>query len=87
MDVGVSELRARLSHWLERVRNGEEVVVTDRGVPIVRMLGVGVTATLEELTQQGLIARPARGSRPTATNRARPRSRRPVADRVSDQRR
>lgn len=87
MDVGVSELRARLSHWLDRAREGEEVVVTDRGVPIVRLLGVEATTTLEELIQRGVITRPARRSRPTATNRPRPRSRRPVADHVSDQRR
>ena len=29
--VGVRELRARLSHYLERVRQGERIAVTDRG--------------------------------------------------------
>ncbi len=86
MDVGVSELRARLSHWLERARQGDEVVVTDRGVPIARILGLTATTTLDRLAQQGVIARPERQSRPTATGRQRPRSRRPVADIVSDQR-
>ena len=30
MDVPVTELRAHLSDWLDRVRAGEEIVVTDR---------------------------------------------------------
>jgi prevent-host-death family protein len=86
VDVAVSELRAHLSHWLEQARQGDEVVVTDRGVPIARILGLTSTTTLERLTQQGVLARPGRQSRPTATGRKRPRSRRPVADIVSEQR-
>jgi prevent-host-death family protein len=34
----VSDLRAHLSEWLERAREGEEVVVTERGVPVARLL-------------------------------------------------
>jgi prevent-host-death family protein len=33
--VGVKELKNRLSHYLRRVRRGEEVIVTDRGRPVV----------------------------------------------------
>lgn len=86
MDVAVSELRARLSEWLERVRGGEEVVVTERGVPVARLLGVASTATLERLTAEGVIARPVQAQRPTASGRSRPRARRSVADLVSEQR-
>jgi prevent-host-death family protein len=86
MDVAVSELRAHLSHWIGRVREGDEVVVTERGVPVARILGLTTTPALEQLTHEGVIARPAHGSRPTATGRARPRSRRPVADVVSEHR-
>jgi prevent-host-death family protein len=86
MDVAVSELRAHLSHWIERVQEGEEVVVTERGVPVARILGLTTTPALEQLTQQGVIARPARRGRPTAAGRLRPRSRRPVADVVTEQR-
>ena len=87
MDVAVSNLRAHLSEWLERARAGEQIVVTDRGIPIARLLGVSATTTLERLTAEGLIARPQRAERPVATGRARPRARRPVAQRVSEQRR
>lgn len=86
MDVAVTELRAHLSDWLARARDGDEIVVTDRGIPVARLLGVDATATLVRLTQEGAIARPTSDKRPRAGGRARPRPRRPVADRVTEQR-
>jgi prevent-host-death family protein len=86
VDVAVSEFRAQLSHWLDRVRQGDEVVVTERGVPVARLLGLDATATLEQLAERGVIARPATPGRPTATGRRRPEPRRPVADIVRGQR-
>ena len=86
MDVAVSELRAHLSDYLDRAREGAEVVITDRGVPIARLLGLTATATLERLAADGVIARAA-APRPRASGQPRPQSRRPVADIVSDQRR
>src|SRR6185437_6878586 len=35
MDVAVSDLRAHLSDWLERARQGAEVIITDRGLPVM----------------------------------------------------
>ncbi|MFY9933836.1 MAG: type II toxin-antitoxin system prevent-host-death family antitoxin [Streptosporangiaceae bacterium] len=87
MDVAVSELRAHLSDYLEQARDGDEIVITDRGVPIARLLGLAATATLERLASDGIIARAAAAPRPQATGRSRPRPRNPVADQVSDQRR
>ncbi len=87
MDVAVTELRAHLSDWIMRARDGAEIVVTDRGVPVARLLGIEATATLVRLTQEGAIARPKRETRPPAVGRVRPRSRRPVGDRVGEQRR
>jgi prevent-host-death family protein len=86
MDVAVSELRAHLSDYLDRAREGAEVVITDHGVPIARLLGLTSTATLERLVADGVIARAA-GPRPRASGQPRPRPRRPVADLVSEQRR
>jgi prevent-host-death family protein len=87
MDVAVSELRAHLSEWLERARRGDEVVITDRGVPVARLLGLTTTATLERLAADGVIGRPAAAQRPTASGRRRPRPRRSLADIASEQRR
>jgi len=86
MDVPVTELRAHLSDWLERVRGGEEVVVTDRGIPIARLLGMSATATLQRLTADGVIGRDVSARRPMATGHPRPRPLRPVSEIVSEQR-
>lgn len=39
--AGVAELKARLSEYLSRVKAGEEVLVTDRGRPVARLVPVG----------------------------------------------
>lgn len=38
--VSVSEVKARLSHYLRSVRRGGEVQILDRGVPVARIVGV-----------------------------------------------
>jgi hypothetical protein len=55
-------------------------------VPVARLLGLDSTATLERLTDEGVIARPLSAQRPRAAGRERPRPRQPVADIVSEQR-
>ena len=87
MDVPVTELRAHLSEWMEQVRAGGELVITDRGVPVARLLGLTTASTLQRLAAEGVIGRPVAAQRPTASGRHRPRPRRPVADIVSEQRR
>lgn len=87
MDVAVTDLRAHLSEWLDRARAGDEVVITERGVPVARLLGLAATATLERLTAEGVIGRPTSARRPAASGRSRPRPRRPLSENVSDQRR
>ena len=39
MDVGITQLRAELAHWIDHARAGNEVVVTDRGAPVARIVG------------------------------------------------
>jgi prevent-host-death family protein len=87
MDVAITELRAHLSEWLDRAREGTELVITDRGVPVARLLGLTATATLERLTAEGVIGRPKSVTRPRASGRPKPAARSPLADIVSDQRR
>lgn len=86
MDVSVSTLRAQLRECLDRVRDGEEIVVTERGTPVARIVGASASALLEELEKDGHIARPKSPDRPKATGRRRVRSKSSVADLVSQQR-
>ncbi len=37
MDVGVRELKARLSSYLRRAADGEVITITDRGAPIASL--------------------------------------------------
>ena len=86
MDVAITDLRAHLSDWLERARQGAEVIITDRGLPVARLLGIDTTMTIERLTADGVIARPQRAVRPVASGRRRPRPRRPIADIIGEHR-
>jgi prevent-host-death family protein len=86
MDVPVTELRAHLSEWLDRVRSGEEVIVTDHGVPVVRMLGLTATATLQRLAGEGVIGHDSSARRPVASGQTRPRPTQSVSSIISDQR-
>jgi prevent-host-death family protein len=38
LSIGIAELKASLSEYLARVKAGEEVVITERGRPIARIL-------------------------------------------------
>jgi prevent-host-death family protein len=57
-EVGVRDLRANLAHWLDEVRKGHEVVVTERGVPVARLLKAGEPTTFERLVAEGTITLP-----------------------------
>ena len=48
MQVGIAELKARLSEYLARVQAGEELIVTDRSRPVARLVPVGWQRTDEE---------------------------------------
>lgn len=87
VDVAVTELRAHLSDWLERVRTGSELVITDRGVPVARLIGLDTVGTLERLTAEGVIGRAPLTGRPAVSGRSRPHPRRPLSELVGEQRR
>ncbi len=57
--AAVSALKARLSSFLARVKAGEEILVTERDVPIARIVPVtapgGDLRELLDLERQGLI--------------------------------
>jgi prevent-host-death family protein len=54
-EVGVRELKNNLSRYLERVRNGESVVVTDRGKPVARIIPAGIPDDLAKLIAEGKV--------------------------------
>ncbi len=87
MDVSVSVLRAELSGWIDRVRAGEEVVVTERGTPVARLVPVAAAPLLEQLTEQGVLGRPRRADRPPARGQGRVHADGPVAALVEEGRR
>jgi prevent-host-death family protein len=60
MEVGIKELKNRLSHFLRRVQSGEVVRVTDRGVSVAELRpvtksGSDERAALQELEVEGLV--------------------------------
>jgi prevent-host-death family protein len=82
--VGVRELHDRLSEYLERVEGGKEVVVTRRGKPIARLIGLGGEEPLADLERRGLVHRPVK---PRTPHTARVKGSGSVSDLVQDQRR
>jgi prevent-host-death family protein len=55
-------LKARLSEFLDAVKAGEEVIVTDRGEPVARLARIAPQAQsdarIERLVKLGLVRRP-----------------------------
>lgn len=84
-EAGIRELRDHLSRYLARVREGEEVVVTDRGTAVARIVPVAQLRPYDRLVQEGVIV-PAASSRRTRPQ-GRAHAEGPVSDLVADQRR
>lgn len=86
MDVAVTELRAHLGRWIDAAREGNDVVITDRGTPVARIVAIDAAAVIDRLTAEGIISRPTTATRPVAGSRRRPAPKHPVAEIVSEQR-
>jgi prevent-host-death family protein len=52
-EVGVRELRDHLSRYLDRVKSGTEVVVTEHGVPIAYLVPRPRSSKLAEMIATG----------------------------------
>jgi prevent-host-death family protein len=87
MEVTISKLRSELADWLARAREGEEIIVTDRGIPVARLSSVETAPLIEQLTQSGILSKPRSAARPTARGASRVQAHGSVADLVSEQRR
>lgn len=60
MDVGIRELKAKLSDYVGRVAAGESVTVTDRGRPVARLVPFEADAGLERGIEEGWVEAPRR---------------------------
>jgi prevent-host-death family protein len=70
--AGIADLKARLSGYLDQVKGGNEVLVTDRGVPVARLVPVEPkdkrSGRDEELIRADLLI-PGRGRLPVSMRR------------------
>ena len=65
--VGIKDLKNRLTHYLRRTKQGEEVIITERGKPIAMIQpiqavaqAVSLDARLAQLAARGLLTLPTR---------------------------
>ncbi|MEX2290454.1 MAG: type II toxin-antitoxin system prevent-host-death family antitoxin [Mycobacteriales bacterium] len=83
MEVAITEFRAALSAYVDRARRGEDVVLTERGRPVARLVAVDAAPLLEQLEREGVIS-PASAPRPRASGTLRAEATGPVADLISE---
>ena len=62
--VGARELKVRLGTYLKHVRNGQTLIVTDRGEPVAELRPLAAAGTadaiLAKLAANGAVSRPTR---------------------------
>jgi antitoxin (DNA-binding transcriptional repressor) of toxin-antitoxin stability system len=63
--AGIKDAKNNLSRYLARVKAGEEVVITERGKPVARLVREGagkqsIHSALAPLIMRGLVVRPSR---------------------------
>lgn len=84
MEAGVRELRDHLSRYLDVVRDGKEVTVTDHGKAVARLVPLDQPRVIDRLIADGLVS-PAE-----STKQKRPllriRAKGTVSDLVAEQR-
>lgn len=85
VEVAITDLRANLKFFIERAAAGERVVVTDRGVPVARIVSADHEELLDRLAREGLVTRAAR-PKSRASRSRRVKASGPVAELVSEMR-
>ncbi len=88
--VSVAELKAKLSSFLARVRDGEDVVVTDRGKPVARLVPFQARTSeqaevLQRLAREGVVRLPL--TEPVEPRMPLARSRKSVLEALLEERR
>jgi prevent-host-death family protein len=83
MDIGVRELKAKLSAVLQRAAAGEIITVTDRGRPVATLGPPLGTVDLEAAAQEGWVTR---ASASGLSHTRRFSARMPIADALAEDR-
>ena len=84
MEAGVGELRDNLSRYLNAVRDGAEVTVTDHGKAVARLTALNEPRTIDRLVDDGLVI-PASTAK-TRLSHSKVKSKETVSDLVAEQR-
>ena len=85
-NVGVRDLKASLSRYLRRVKGGETIIVTERGVPIARIVPAAIPERLKTLMADGRLTWS--GERLAPPKRVvRPKPGPPISEYISEDRR
>ena len=84
-EVGIRVLRDNLSRYITRVREGEEVIVTDHGKPVARIAPLDRPDLLERLVAEGVVTPPLDRERTSPGKRVRPAA--PVSPLIIEDRR
>lgn len=74
MDVGIRELKQRLSEYLERAARGEVIRVTDRGRPKALLMGIRQEQAVARGVREGWL-KPGEDTKPAPVQRVRSRKR------------
>jgi prevent-host-death family protein len=87
IQIGVRELKAHLGKWLQQVKAGQTIIITERGKPIgqIAPLPVSQTERMQAMVAPGLIGQMGEklpSAEPTVVNRG-PR---PISDIISEER-
>lgn len=86
IEVGIRDLKNNLSRYLNRVKDGEEVIVTEHGRPVARLAAIDHPSDrLAELIAAGAVRQPKSTARRRPARRV--KAKESVSDLVAEQRR
>lgn len=86
MEVGITEFRSNMRQWLVAVKAGDEVVLTERNVPVARLSGVDGLTAWEQMVRAGAIMPAPSKKRTKASDMEGVPAERPVSEIVSEHR-
>jgi prevent-host-death family protein len=55
MDVGIRDLRSGFSRYVARVKKGEEIVVTEHGKPVAKLVPLNGESKRQRLIREGVL--------------------------------